>query len=267
MPDSAPLLHYRQLGQSGPVLVFLHGLYGSGRNLQNIARDLAQDYQVYLLDLRNHGQSFHSDLWDYPHMAEDVHVLMQSLGIQSFALIGHSMGGKVAMQYALDYGHHLSHLVVLDVAPKSYAAAYHQTLLQSLAAVNLSAVSSREALSQQLSAEIPQKDVRDFLLSNLRQYTQSDAAHTGWHWQFNLPILQAQVENITGEMSAPALSFDDCPVLFLAGAESDYILPEDLGLIQRYFPQAHCHWIAHAGHWVHVDQAPTVIARIRDFLK
>ena len=263
---SEPLLAYRQVGQSGPALVFLHGLYGFGRNWQSIARELAQDYQVYLLDLRNHGLSFHSDRWDYSAMAQDVHELMQSLGIQSFALIGHSMGGKVAMQYAFDYGQHLTHMIIVDIAPKVYAAEYHQSLLQALAEIDLESIESREAVSQHLSSKIPQKAVRDFLLSNLRQQKQDQQAPTSWYWQFNLQVIQAHLANITGNISASSVAFDDCPVLFLAGADSDYIVPEDLGLVHHYFPQAQCRWIAHAGHWVHVDQAQQVIAVCRDFL-
>lgn len=264
--SSEPFLNYRQLGESGPVVVCLHGLYGSGRNWQSIARDLARDYQVYLLDLRNHGLSFHSECWDYSAMARDVHELMQSLGIQSFALIGHSMGGKVAMQYALDYGQHLTHLMIVDIAPKVYASEYHHSLLQALAEIDLESMESREAVSQNLSSKIPQKDIRDFLLSNLRQQKQEQQAPASWYWQFNLPVIQAQLANITGNISASQTGFQDCPVLFLAGADSDYILPEDIELIHQYFPEAQCRWIENAGHWVHVDQAQVVIAISRDFL-
>lgn len=256
-----PLLNFRQLGEQGPALILLHGLYGSGRNWASIARRLAADYRVWMPDLRNHGSSFHAQSWDYPSMAQDLEQLRQALQLERFALLGHSMGGKVAMQYALDYGQALEQLVIVDIAPKPYGADYHRGLLQALSQLDLGQLSSREEASQQLAAAIPEADVRAFILMNLQRTA------AGWQWQFNLPVLQAQLENITGNLSLEGRQpFDSCPVLFIAGERSDYLKPQDLPAVRAYFPQAGCEWIANAGHWVHAEQPDALLSLLKSFL-
>lgn len=257
------LLSFRQQGEQEPALLALHGLYGYGRNLSGIARGLG-GRRVILPDLRNHGASFHSPDWDYQVMAEDVARLAEDLGLRDFCLLGHSMGGKVAMQYALDQAAcgypPLKGLVLVDIAPKPYDAEYHRGLLAALAGLDLSSLSSREDADQALSATIPEAGVRSFLLSNLQRSEQ------GWRWQLNLEVLQARIELITADLARDGAPFMACPVLFLAGAESDYLKPEDRPAIEALFPQARIEWIAGAGHWVHVDQPQALLAKLQSFL-
>ena len=197
-------------------------------------------------------------------MAADVARLAAAEGIDRFALMGHSMGGKVAMQFALDQvgqpDQPLSHLILVDIAPKPYAAAYHHQLLANLAGLDLANLSSREQADQALTAAIPEAAVRGFLLSNLSR------GESGFYWQFNLPVLRQKLDLITENISGPK-AFCACPVLFVAGADSDYIRQQDLPTIQAFFPQAQCRWIEGAGHWVHTDQPQALLDLLQHFLQ
>ncbi len=254
-------LEYRKVGEQGPALICLHGLYGYGRNWNSLARQLSKNYQVFLPDLRNHGKSFHDSDWTYPAMAKDIADLAEQLGLSSFSLLGHSMGGKVSMQYALDYGQHsLERLIIVDIAPRDYNPAYHQGILTALQALNLSSLESREQADQQLQSQISEAGVRSFLLSNLLKTEQ------GWEWQFNLPVLHDGLTNVTANIETRSAPFDSCPVLFLAGSESNYVRRSDLTEIQTLFPAAELEWIQGAGHWVHVDQPQALLERVQNFL-
>lgn len=255
------LLEYRQLGEQGPALICLHGLYGYGRNWNSLARQLASQYQVILPDLRNHGKSFHDPEWTYSAMASDLQILAEHLGLTRFSLLGHSMGGKVAMQYALNDTHNsLERLIIVDIAPRPYNPTYHQKLLTALSQLDLTQLDSREQADQQLSRAIPEAGVRSFLLSNLIKSDQN------WAWQFNLPVLHERIELITENLDTSSGPFNACPVMFLAGADSDYVRPEDKPAILEVFPQASCEWIPDSGHWVHVDQPQILLERVKDFL-
>jgi esterase len=257
----SPLLTYRQLGSSGPALICLHGLYGYGRNWNSIARQLSAQFRVILPDLRNHGKSFHAEPWDYAAMAQDVAELAKHLELESFSLMGHSMGGKVAMQYALSSGStSLEHLVIVDIAPRPYEADYHRGLLQALLNLDLAAVQEREDADAALAEAIPEAKVRSFLLSNLVR------TEAGWAWQFNLPLLHDRIELITANIDASSAPFSACPVLFIAGSDSDYVSPKDEPQIKALFPQARLEWIADAGHWVHVDQPDALLKSLLSFM-
>ena len=257
------MIAYQTLGEpSAPALMLLHGLYGYGRNWLGMGRSLAADYQVILPDLRNHGDSFHAETWDYPSMAADIAELADALELKTFALLGHSMGGKVAMHYALHQGaERLSHLVVADISHRAYDAAYHQHLLAALSQLELQALASRAEASEALAAAIPEAAVRQFLLSNLKRDPQQ-----GWVWQFNLPVLQRGLSAITAALDLQDRCFAR-PTLFLGGGDSDYLRPEDLTALQPYFPQARAQWIPAAGHWLHADQPEAVEAALRRFLQ
>lgn len=256
-------LAYQTLGAAdAPPLMLLHGLYGYGRNWLALGRSLATDYHVILPDLRNHGTSFHAEIWDYTSMAADITELADALQLSAFALLGHSMGGKVAMQYALTQGAEaLSHLIIADISPRAYAFAYHERLLAALGQLDLAQIVSRAEASAALAEAIPEPDVRQFLLSNLRR-----DAEQGWVWQFNLPVLQKGLPAITAALDLQGRCFDR-PTLFLGGSRSDYLRPEDLPLIQQAFPQARARWIPDAGHWLHADQPEAVETALRRFLQ
>ncbi|MBF2053284.1 MAG: alpha/beta fold hydrolase [Candidatus Sericytochromatia bacterium] len=257
------MIAYQILGEpEAPALVLLHGLYGYGRNWLAMGRSLAADHWVILPDLRNHGSSFHAETWDYPSMAADIAELAEALELQSFALLGHSMGGKAAMQYALHHGaERLSQLVVADISHRAYDAAYHQRLLSALSQLDLQQINARSEASELLAAAIPEAAVRQFLLSNLRRDPQQ-----GWAWQFNLPVLQKGLPAITAALDLQGHCFAG-PTLFLGGGNSDYLRPEDLSALQPHFPRARAQWIPDAGHWLHADQPEAVEAALRRFLQ
>lgn len=257
-----PLLNARRLGEQGPALLCLHGLYGAGRNWQSIARELSARYRVWLVDLRNHGKSFHDEVWTYAAMAEDVGALVDALGLESFALLGHSMGGKVAMELALSHpqGSRLSRLAIADIAPRPYPLGEHQRYLDALASLELSTLSSREQADAELSPAIPDVAVRRFLLSNLGR------GGSGWEWQFNLPVLRRDIGLITANIDLAKAPFTGCPVMFIAGADSDYLRVDDEPALREVFPQAEIHRLAGAGHWVQADQPAAVLSLLRDFL-
>lgn len=256
------LLNYREMG-SGPALICLHGLYGYGRNWLSLARHLQEHYRVILPDLRNHGSSPHSDQWNYPAMARDLKTLVAELDLDSFSLLGHSMGGKLAMHYALetqDAALFLNHLIIVDIAPKAYAPDYHRGILKLLSDLPLEHLTSRKDAESWLKTGIPERAIRQFLTSNLQQ------GPNGWYWQFNWPVFRKHIESITGPIES-ANTFKACPVLFISGARSDYILPTDRAEIKLYFPAAECVQIPEAGHWLHIEQPQAFLQHVRSWLE
>lgn len=256
---SEPQLNFRERGQ-GPALVILHGLFGSGRNWGSIARTMSSDFRVILPDLRNHGQSFHSAEHSYQLMAADLDRLLLNQGISQFHLLGHSMGGKVAMRYAFDFPDKLLNLIILDMAPKGYPSTQHTALLQSLQNLDLSSITSRDDADQALKELIPANSLRQFLLSNLQH------RQTGWEWQINLPVLTQNLAHISGKLELPEQTFAGCPVHFIYGDRSDYVSIQDLALIQSYFPAASLDCLPNAGHWLHADQPQALTALLQHYL-
>lgn len=239
-------LHYRESGQGIP-LVILHGLFGLSDNWQTLAKYLSQKYHVYLPDLRNHGRSPHSEEFNYAVMAEDLREFITDNQLQNVVLLGHSMGGKVAMNLALEYPNLLSKLIVVDIAPRPYPV-HHQDILDSLNAIDITKMSSRSEAEAALEVSIPEAEVRLFLLKNL--YRKED---NSFGWRMNLAVLEQNIEEV-GRETTSDVPFDK-PTLFIKGAHSRYIQEKDTAGIQQLFPQAQIETIADAGHWVHA-QAP-----------
>ena len=256
--DSAALdLHYSSQGE-GPPLLILHGLYGSAANWGRHAAWLAERHRVLLPDLRNHGRSPHAPRMDYPAMAADLLRLLDREAIEQAAVLGHSMGGKVAMALALGHPQRVKSLVVADIAPVSYDSHGHRRLIEALQALPLAQLSSRQAADAALAAAIPNAMVRRFLLTNLQR------GPAGYGWRIPLAILAEQLPvietfpRIDGSYAGPAL--------FLHGADSDYVRPEHEPKIHRLFPQARIEALPDAGHWLHVEQPEAFAARLRRFL-
>jgi esterase len=245
-------------GQRRPVLLVLHGLYGQQGNWATHACALAEDFTVYALDARNHGQSPHADSMTLPEMARDVSDTMDALGLAQAHLLGHSMGGKIAMLLALLQPARVQSLLVVDIAPVAYARGDVQ-VLQALLGLDLAALASRNAADEQLAAHVHTAAVRDFLLTNLVK--ESDG---GFRWRFNLPVLARSFGEIIGwpELRGPYGG----PVLFIKGANSDYILPEHQQATLHLFPRARLKTVQGAGHWVHSEKAETFRKLARDFL-
>ncbi|MDN3687523.1 alpha/beta fold hydrolase [Cyclobacterium jeungdonense] len=249
-------LNFKKSGKGKPFLI-LHGLFGSADNWLGIAKNLEESYTLYLIDLRNHGDSPHSEEWNYQVMAEDLRELMDAEGLDSVYLLGHSMGGKAAMKLALMYPERVEKLIVADIAPRPYPV-HHQHILEALNSVDLNKTNSRKEAEAQLAEFIDEKGIRQFLLKNLTRKEGKFA------WKNNLPVITQQIENV-GEAIESDKPFEK-PVLFMGGANSDYIKSSDKKDIEALFPDNHIIHLKDAGHWLHAEQPDAVITTINAFL-
>ena len=251
-------LSYAEYG-AGPPLVILHGLFGSARNWTSLARHLGETHHVYALDLRNHGASGWAETMTYEEMAGDVRTFLASHGLEGAAVMGHSMGGKTAMRLALDDGSLIGRLIVVDIAPVAYSHT-HGPMIAAMQGVDLAGATRRGEVDRQLEPHIAEAPLRSFLLQNL-------VAEDGrLRWRINLDALAANMAVLTGYPDdLEGLSYDG-PAFFLAGAASDYVLPEHHGTIRAFFPQAEIDAIEGAGHWVHAEQPRAFLERIQAYL-
>lgn len=250
------LLNYKLQG-SGPTVILIHGLFGNLDNLGLLARDLEKDHQVLSMDLRNHGQSFHSDEISYELMAEDVHDLITHLELDNCILIGHSMGGKVAMKLASNHPEYISKLIVLDMAPYAYTERKHDNVFDGLKAVLSSPPSNRAQAMALLSEHITMDGVRQFLGKSL--YREGDHMQ----WRFSVSAIWDNYWNILGWEPIAAT---DIATLFLKGADSDYLTQKHQSQVQTQFSNAKAHVIANTGHWLHAEKPQEVIRAIRRFI-
>ena len=250
-------LHFKQLGHGEP-LVLLHGLFGSGDNWFGVAPKLAEKFHVFAPDLRNHGHSPHHVEMDYPLMAADVEKFFAAQKIESAHVIGHSMGGKVAMQFALDFPARVKKLVVVDMAPRAYART-HDKIFAALLAVDLKTFQTRQQIEDALAPEIPSLNLRRFLLKNLGRDD-----HGKFIWKMNLRGVADNYSRL-GEVLSAGNRFDK-PALFIRGGKSDYINAADETAIHGHFPAAKIQTIAAANHWVHADAPEEFVRLVLDFL-
>ncbi|QMW13125.1 MULTISPECIES: alpha/beta fold hydrolase [Pseudoalteromonas] len=251
------LLNYQQSGQ-GSHVVLIHGLFGSLENLNVIAKALSENYTVTNIDLRNHGKSFHSDSMNYTVMAADVLELLNHLNINKAHIVGHSMGGKVAMQLALSYPERVEKLVVMDISPVANKPR-HGAIFKGLNDVANSAVTDRKAADEILAKQIPELGVRQFLLKSFAKNEQGQ-----YQWRFNLAVLDQQYENILAQLDENDSCL--CDTLFIKGNDSDYILAEHRPVIMALFPNSKAKIIHGAGHWLHAQKPLAVNKAISDFL-
>ncbi|MCB0685468.1 MAG: alpha/beta fold hydrolase [Saprospiraceae bacterium] len=252
-------LHLRSFG-SGEPLIILHGMLGMLDNWQTFGKEMSKDHLVYLIDLRNHGKSGDSAEMNYPAMAEDLKETMEAQWLYEGAIVmGHSMGGKVAMQLALDYPDLVKALVVIDIAPITYPGG-HELILGALQQVDLTRIKSRQEVSDQLMESLKNPTIVNFLMKNL-----SRSKDGGYQWKMNLDVIK---ENYQHLLAAPTFHGDlyDGPSLFVAGKQSDYITPENQEEIFRWFPEARLEIIEDSGHWVHADQPKILLKILQDFL-
>jgi pimeloyl-ACP methyl ester carboxylesterase len=269
-------LSARTLGDSGPRVVFVHGLFGQGRNWTTIARKLAEDgRRVTLLDLPNHGHSPWTDRIDYLDMAALVAAELESFG-EPVTLVGHSMGGKVAMQLALRRPELLRALVVVDIAPTDYPETGGRTdeddeetspfgqFIAAMRSIDLEHLGSRQEADAALRSAVPSDMVRAFLLQSLvRDGVGADA---GWRWRLNLELLERDLGELRRFPAVPAGAVFDGPVLWIAGAGSHYVLDRDRPRMTELFPATRLVRIKHAGHWVHSEQPEVFLETVRRFL-
>ncbi len=253
-------LNYKQYSDSGKALMVLHGLFGSQSNWGWHCKQLADSFAVYGLDMRNHGDSPHDPEMSYKVMAEDVRLLLSDLGIDSCYILGHSMGGKVAMQLAMTYPELIEKLIVVDIAPTNYAAGGegHLRVLQGMQALDLSAIESRKMAEAELAKFIEDADTLQFILTNLVR-EQSGT----YRWRLNVDAI---VEHYDAMRVAPEGDPFDKPTLFIKGEQSNYIRERNEAEIKALFPSASIAVVQDAGHWVHAENPQAVQELITDFL-
>jgi esterase len=245
-------LHYVAQGQ-GPPLIILHGFLGSSDNWRMMSKRFAAHYRVFCVDLRNHGRSPHSEVMNYRVMAQDLGEFFDSKGLSSALLLGHSMGGKVAMQFAGDSPARLDKLVVVDIAPKSYPPSQRE-LLTALQNLDLRAVKSFADADAALAHVVTESGLRQFLIKNLDRTSSGE-----FRWRIALDVMAA---NYDESLKAVTIEIPfDKPACFLRAGRSDFIEDTDIASIRESFPRAEIQTIARAGHWLHVD-APDEFYRI-----
>ena len=253
-------------GQDRPRIAFCHGLFGQGKNWTTVGRQLASDYTVALIDMPDHGHSPWTEELSYPGMAELLaDTLSPSTGSapnRPWTVVGHSMGGKIAMTLALTRPELVERLVVVDIAPVDYhGQSEFRSYVQALRAVDLGRLPSRQAADDQLHDQVPDPTVRSFLLQNLRRGTDG----TGWHWQMNLQLLGDHLDVLGGFPELDAAPYEK-PTLWIGGADSDYIRPQYADTMKQLFPQVRTVKIKNARHWVHSEQPETFVQVLRNFL-
>lgn len=247
-------LFHRRSGQGTPVVV-LHGLFGSSDNWGSIGKALSADHDVVLVDQRDHGRSPHTDHVDYPSMAEDVHALVERLGLRDIVLVGHSMGGKAAMYFAHQWPELVKHLVSVDMGPREYPLSNQAPILEALLSSDVANKASRKDVEQHLAKYVPEPGVQQFLLKSLYWETPERLA-----WRFNVPVIARDIHNILA--AAPAATIQ-VPTLFIRGGQSDYITRADVPAIKEQFPNSRLETVDYAGHWVHAQAPEEVMALIR----
>jgi pimeloyl-ACP methyl ester carboxylesterase len=274
-PQPDERLAARTVGASGPRVVFVHGLFGQGRNWTTAAKGLADGHRVTLLDLPNHGHSPWTDRVDYLDMAAMVAAELESFG-EPVTLVGHSMGGKVAMQLALRRPELLRALVVVDIAPVEYPLTGGRTddedeeaspfgaFIAAMRAVDLGALETREDADRALREAVPSRMVRSFLLQSLVR--EGLGSGGGWRWRLNLETLERGLGELRGFPDPPPGATFDGPVLWIAGANSHYVLPGDRERMDELFPSTRLVKVKNAGHWVHSEQPEVFLETLRRFL-
>jgi len=237
-------LFFREYGQGKPMII-LHGLFGSSDNWLTQAKLFSSSYKVYTVDQRNHGQSPHSDTFDYPSFVSDLDEFVQDHSITNPVVIGHSMGGKTAMNFALTHPEKIDRLIVVDISPKAYNLE-HYTIVKGLLAIPIEKIKSRNEADEILAQHVPESDVRQFLLKNLQR--KSDG---GFSWKINLKIISEKLENVGVDLHSKG-PFEK-PTLFIRGVKSKYVPDSDWDRILQIFPKAKLETMD-TGHWVQAEK-------------
>jgi len=266
-------LFYREEGEGFPVVI-VHGLYGSSDNWLTIGKKLASEYKVFMIDQRNHGRSPNSSEHTYELMKNDLADFFDQQGIEKAILMGHSMGGKTAMCFAADYPECIEKLIVVDIAPKDYfllndESQYylHNNILRAMLEIDFTRMESRKQVENFLNERIDSHSVVQFLLKSVSRNKESNH----FEWRLNVPVLYDNLDEIIKGVNAhwfdDRLPIRNYPILFVKGADSNYILPEDFPSIRRIYPEAEIAEIPHAGHWLHAEQPQLFMDIIWNFIR
>ena len=253
-------LYSRKVGENGPDFVVLHGLFGSGKNWRSFAGSLEDDFQVWTLDARNHGDSPHADSMNYQQMAEDVARFFAENELKNVILLGHSMGGKTAMQLALQFPDRIAALIVVDIAPVCYDHLHKQLkLIEAMQELDLAAEMSRSEIEKKLAVKIPEKRLLSFLMTNLNRQNGQ------FQWRIGLEQIAAGMPEL---LNYPELkSVFKGPVQFIGGENSAYLKFEYHALIRKYFPESRITMLENCGHWLHVEQPAAFQKTVNEFLQ
>ena len=246
-----------QIRGEGQPLFLIHGLFGSLENLGMVAKPLSEHFKVISVDVRNHGSSFHKDTMTYQEMADDILSLMTHLHIDKAIFLGHSMGGKIAMQLALSHPDKVSKLIVADIAPVSYPA-HHQHIINGLQSLDFNEITTRKAADQALSQYVENQGVRQFLLRNIAVDKQ------GLSFKCNLEGIANNYAEIMKAFD-PQLHYDG-PTLFIKGGDSDYITSQHREIIVQHFPNSKAKIVAATGHWLHAEKPIAFNKIVKDFI-
>jgi len=249
-------LFFRKLGQ-GPPLIILHGLFGSSDNWHSLSKVFAERHTVYVVDQRNHGQSPHDAIHTYEALASDLNEFIDGHQIKNPTLIGHSMGGKVAMNFAIKFPGKIARLIVVDITPKAYPV-HHDDILKGLNALPLGQLASRGQADEMLMPFVPEPAVRQFLLKNLAR-----DKNQNFEWRINLPVLEKHIHDM-----GAALRYEgrfEGPTLFIVGSKSNYFEKGDERTIKGYFPKAEITTLD-TGHWVQAENPQGFAQAVFDFI-
>lgn len=256
--SSAVPLFYRTQGSGTYPLVILHGIFGSSDNWVTVVKGFDERYTSYLIDQRNHGRSAHTDEFNYPAMAADLKAFLDEHNLKDPVLLGHSMGGKVVMNFIGLYPGVAKAIVVVDIAPRAYNI-HHQTIIEGLQALDLPTATSRQEVEARLEPYVPEWDTRQFLLKNLYRNE-----HNQFALRINLPVIARELGMVGAEL--PEGYMYHGPSLFIRGSKSHYVRPEDLSHLRSHFPKAQVQTIENAGHWVQAEQPAAFTQALNTFL-
>jgi len=252
-------LNYKTYGQGDPIII-LHGLFGTLDNWQTVGKQLAENYMVYLVDQRNHGRSPHLDEITYPLMANDLRSFMENQWVHQAHVIGHSMGGKTAMQFALSYPDMVDKLIVVDIATEAYPGG-HEQIFEALLSLDLTEVDSRSDAAAHLEqAGIQEAGIRQFLLKNLSRKKEG-----GYEWKMNLPAIHEHYQDILAAVESSEVYND--PTLFIRGGQSQYVNDDNWPAVLQLFPNAKLETVENAGHWVHAEAPEALLQHVTRFLE
>ncbi len=254
------ILHSKIYGveKAGTPLLVFHGLFGMLDNWGSFGKEFGELMPVHLIDLRNHGKSFHDDEMNLEVMVEDINNYMNAHSIPQANLLGHSLGGKVVMQFAIDHPEKVKNLIVADIAPKAYPP-HHQGIFKALNSIDLKSLQGRQEAEAELKNYIPELSVIQFLLKNL-YWTDNKTLD----WRFNLPVLTEKYNDFI--TTSVRYGVFEGPTLFLGGEKSNYILPQDEFAIKQQFPKAEIKKVPKAGHWVQAENPRDFNAMVKEFL-
>ena len=255
-----PTILHHQIQGEGPVLFILHGLFGSLRNWQTLAKRYSEKFTVISVDARNHGRSFHSDEMSYAAMADDLEQLAGYLNINQYHLLGHSMGGKVAIRVARQFPDQVASLIVADIAPIPYQHS-HDHLIEPILAIDLHNVSKRQEVDALLKRDINDPALRSFLLHNLAQVDGQ------WRWNVNWQVIKNNMELLLGSPVDDNNWQIHCPALVIYGAQSDYLSDAGKAAYQQHFDLLTYSKIEAAGHWLHAEKPDIFFSKTIDFLQ